>query len=89
MYRFYKKKSAYSFKQQTFVSGWCPAAESNYELILTMDPLYRLTSGASCLSAWIIIIKPGYLFKRNIESKDPSRNIGLANEKAALFEVLA
>ena len=26
---------------------WCPAAESNYGLVLTMDPLYRLTSGAS------------------------------------------
>ncbi len=27
-------------------SIWCPAAESNYELVLTMDPLCRLTSGA-------------------------------------------
>ncbi len=27
---------------------WCPAAESNYGLNLTMVPLYRLTSGA-CL----------------------------------------
>lgn len=26
---------------------WCPAAESNYELVLTMDPLCRLTSGAN------------------------------------------
>ena len=26
---------------------WCPAAESNYELILTMDLLCRLTSGAA------------------------------------------
>lgn len=25
---------------------WCPAAESNYGLNLTMVPLYRLTSGA-------------------------------------------
>ena len=25
---------------------WCPFAESNYEQILTMDPLYHLTKGA-------------------------------------------
>ena len=29
------------------LSTWCPAAESNYELILTMDLLCRLTSGAT------------------------------------------
>ena len=27
--------------------NWCPAAESNYGLNLTMVPLYRLTSGAT------------------------------------------
>lgn len=30
-----------------YILFWCPAAESNYELVLTMDPLCRLTSGAS------------------------------------------
>src|SRR5574344_935943 len=31
----------------SFTCEWCPAAESDYELVLTMDPLYRLTSGAT------------------------------------------
>ena len=28
--------------------SWCLHAESNYELILTMDPLYHLTMEATC-----------------------------------------
>jgi hypothetical protein len=40
-----KKSTLYFHKMPAF--DWCPAAESNYELILTMDLLCRLTSGAA------------------------------------------
>jgi hypothetical protein len=39
-----KDKKTLDFSSASF--HWCPAAESDYELVLTMDPLYRLTSGA-------------------------------------------
>lgn len=51
----YEKSSIISNKKRLITSinpltyKWCPAAESNYGLDLTMVPLYRLTSGAKRL----------------------------------------
>ena len=41
---------------------WCPAAESNYGLNLTMVPLYRLTSGATPSSESLIDYKDFFYF---------------------------
>ena len=40
-----KKPSTHSYQGNS--TKWCLHAESNYELILTMDPLYHLTMEAS------------------------------------------
>ena len=39
------------------LSLWCPAAESNYGLILTMDLLCHLTSGACCFCSGRMLVE--------------------------------
>jgi hypothetical protein len=64
-----RKKKTLESSRVTFI--WCPAAESDYELVLTMDPLYRLTSGAlvaiksyaNVFSLWQPSLVPSSLMK--------------------------